>query len=234
MWRDTGWCDAAGRDVSASLLVFDSRYAETSRPAASDRDLDMASIISINTSQAKGERKIPVGTALLRVGHGVVGDGHAGNWHRQVSLLARESIESMRAKGLDVGPGDFAENITTGGINLPSLPLGTHIRLGAALAEVTQIGKECHDRCEIFRQAGDCVMPREGIFARVLEGGSIHDGDTILVVGGSGQAAIQGLNNATSADHSAAINDAIGGSENSLTLADQTAEKNNASGRTEK
>lgn len=167
-------------------------------------------IISINTSHAKGERKTPVEAAELRVGHGVVGDGHAGDWHRQVSLLALESIESMRVKGLDVRPGDFAENITTEGINLPSLPLGTRIRLGAALVEVTQIGKECHDRCEIFRQAGDCVMPREGVFARVLEGGSIHDGDTIQVVGGSGETAIKDLNSAILADQTAEINAASG------------------------
>jgi len=183
------------------------------RADASDRDLEMALIISINTSHAKGERKTPVGAAELRVGHGVAGDGHAGDWHRQVSLLALESIESMRAKGLDVGPGDFAENITTGGINLPSLPLGTRIRLGTALLEVTQIGKECHDRCDIFRQAGDCVMPREGIFARVLEGGGIHDGDSILVVGGSGETAIKDLNCAILADQTAEINDASGRTE---------------------
>lgn len=143
---------------------------------------NMASIISINISNTKGERKKPAGSAELRVGNGIVGDGHAGDWHRQVSLLAFESIDSMRGKGIDVGPGDFAENITTEGIDLPSLPVGTLIRLGSALVEVTQIGKKCHNRCEIYRQAGDCVMPRDGIFAKVLEGGVINDADAIEVV----------------------------------------------------
>jgi len=142
----------------------------------------MARIVSINISAQKGERKRPVGSARLVAGHGIEGDGHAGEWHRQVSLLANESVDTMREKGLDVGPGDFAENITTEGIDLVSLPVGTRLRLGPALVEVTQIGKECHDRCEIYRQAGDCVMPREGIFAKVLEGEAISDGDSMEVV----------------------------------------------------
>ena len=139
----------------------------------------MASIESINISAAKGGRKTPAGSAVLREGHGIVGDGHAGDWHRQVSLLASESIEAMRAQGLEVGPGDFAENITTRGIDLPSIPVGARLRLGTALVEVTQIGKECHTPCEIFHQAGDCVMPREGIFAKVLMGGTVSEGDAI-------------------------------------------------------
>lgn len=143
---------------------------------------DVPSIISINISHEKGERKKPVDGAELQAGHGIAGDAHAGDWHRQVSLLALESIQSMKDKGLDVGPGDFAENITTEGIVLPSLVPGTRLRLGPALVEVTQIGKECHNRCEIFRQAGDCVMPREGIFARVLEGGAIGAGQQIAVL----------------------------------------------------
>ncbi|MBI5869507.1 MAG: molybdenum cofactor biosynthesis protein [Actinobacteria bacterium] len=139
----------------------------------------MGQIVSINISAQKGERKKPAGSAQLVAGHGIEGDGHAGEWHRQVSLLAIESIEIMRAKGLDVGPGDFAENITTEGIDLVSLPVGTRLHLGSVLLEVTQIGKECHDRCEIYRQAGDCVMPREGIFAMVLTSGVIKEGETI-------------------------------------------------------
>ncbi len=139
--------------------------------------------MSINTSRAKGERKRPVGRAQLKPGHGIVGDGHAGKWHRQVSLLAMESIDKMRAKGLNVGPGDFAENLTTNGIELKALPLGTRLRLGESLAEVTQIGKKCHSRCEIYRQAGDCVMPKEGIFVKVIEGGVISDGDPVYVTG---------------------------------------------------
>jgi len=112
--------------------------------------------------------------------HGIVGDAHAGDWHRQVSLLAKESIDKMRAMGLDVTNGDFAENITTSGINLTSLPVGSRLQVGETLLEVTQIGKECHARCAIYYQAGDCVMPKEGIFARVLRSGAIKPGDAVL------------------------------------------------------
>lgn len=108
-------------------------------------------------------------------------DAHAGPGTRQVSLLAEESIAKMRAKGLSVGPGDFAENVTVAGIVLPALAIGTCLRVGAALLEITQIGKECHDRCAIFLQAGDCVMPREGIFARVVRGGEVAAGDAVEV-----------------------------------------------------
>lgn len=143
----------------------------------------MAEVHSINISAAKGERKKPVSSAELKTGHGLVGDGHAGAWHRQVSLLALESIEKMRRLGLDVGPGDFAENLTTSGIDLMGLPLGSRLRVGAAVLEVTQHGKECHDRCAIYRQAGDCVMPREGIFAEVVSGAIVCAGEVIEVTG---------------------------------------------------
>jgi MOSC domain-containing protein YiiM len=143
----------------------------------------IARIESINISRDKGERKSPVGSAELKAGHGIVGDGHAGDWHRQVSLLAMESIEKMQAKGLDVAAGDFAENITTVGIDLLGLPVGTRVRLGTATLEVTQHGKECHTPCEIYYQAGDCVMPSEGIFAIVIEGGRIDDNAAIEVIG---------------------------------------------------
>jgi cyclic pyranopterin phosphate synthase len=150
--------------------------------AHADPESTGARVVSVNVSPGKGERKKPVGSAVLRAEHGLEGDGHAGAWHRQVSLLARESIDKMVAKGLDVGPGDFAENLTTVGIDLPALPLGSRLRVGPALLEVTQIGKVCHDRCAIYYQAGDCVMPREGIFARVLEGGEVLRGDAVEVV----------------------------------------------------
>lgn len=137
-------------------------------------------IYAISVSGAKGVRKDNVATAVLRAEHGIEEDAHAGDWHRQVSLLAKESIDRMTDMGLAVGPGDFAENITTEGIDLTALPVGSHLGLGPdAVVEVTQIGKECHDRCAIYRQAGDCVMPREGIFARVLTGGRISVGDPI-------------------------------------------------------
>jgi len=139
----------------------------------------MAKVIATCVSENKGERKTPVERVELRPGHGIVGDAHAGDWHRQVSLLAQESIAKMQALGLDVDKGDFAENLTTEGIDLVSLPLGTRLKIGATLLEVTQIGKECHNRCAIYYQAGDCVMPKEGIFARVIEGGIINPGDDI-------------------------------------------------------
>jgi cyclic pyranopterin phosphate synthase len=138
-------------------------------------------VVSVNVSAAKGERKTSGAGVTLRVEHGIEGDAHAGTWHRQVSLLAQESIEKMKAAGLDVGPGDFAENITTQGLDVASLPLETVLELGEALVEVTQIGKECHTRCAIYHQAGDCVMPREGIFVRVLRGGRVAPGDPVKV-----------------------------------------------------
>ncbi len=141
-----------------------------------------AEIIAVCISSEKGERKTPVPEVRLGEEHGIVGDAHAGEWHRQVSLLALESIEKMQRMGLDVNPGDFAENVTTFGIDLLSLPIGSRLALGEAIVEVTQIGKECHTRCAIYNQAGDCVMPKEGIFARVLRGGVIKPGDRIEVL----------------------------------------------------
>jgi MOSC domain-containing protein YiiM len=141
-----------------------------------------AQIVAVCTSEKKGERKTPVEKVELRPNHGLVGDAHAGDWHRQVSLLAHESIEKMQKMGLDVDSGDFAENLTTNGIVLYTLPVGTHLKVGDTLLEVTQIGKECHTRCNIYHQAGDCVMPKEGIFVRVLNGGPVQAGDSVVVV----------------------------------------------------
>lgn len=142
-----------------------------------------AAVVSINISAKKGVRKKPVDEALLIENFGIESDGHASDkWHRQVSLLALESIKKMQDKGLKVVPGDFAENITTEGIDLPSLPIGTRMTIGEeAEVEVTQIGKECHNKCAIYYQAGDCVMPKEGIFVKVLKGGKIKKGDKIVV-----------------------------------------------------
>ena len=143
----------------------------------------MKKIVAVCTSKAKGERKTDVGQGMLQKGFGLVGDAHGGDWHRQVSLLAIESIEKMRSAGLDVGPGAFAENLTTQGINLYSLPIGTKLKVGvSALLEMTQIGKVCHDRCAIYHQAGDCVMPREGVFAIVLEDGPVKTGDKVEIL----------------------------------------------------
>ena len=131
------------------------------------------SILSINISERTGEQKTPVVRALLREAHGIEGDAHAGDWHRQVSLLADEDIALMRGRGIEIDFGDFAENITTRGLDLAALPIGARLHLGDALLEVTQIGKECHQHCAIYAAVGDCVMPRRGIFARVLRGGEI-------------------------------------------------------------
>jgi MOSC domain-containing protein YiiM len=139
-------------------------------------------VLAVCISEKKGERKKPVREVSVRENYGIVDDAHAGDWHRQISLLAMESIKKMQAKGLDVTTGDFAENITTEGIDLPSLPIGTRLAIGDTLTEVTQIGKECHTRCAIFHQAGDCVMPREGIFVKVLRGGTIRNNDSIEIV----------------------------------------------------
>lgn len=130
-------------------------------------------ILSINISSAKGLQKKPVDKAFLKVDHGIVADAHAGNWHRQVSLLAIEDIDTMRNKGIELNFGDFAENITVKGIKLDELPIGTQLYLGEAVLEITQIGKECHHGCEIFQIVGDCVMPRKGVFAKVIKEGEI-------------------------------------------------------------
>jgi MOSC domain-containing protein YiiM len=141
-----------------------------------------AIVVAVSISEDKGQKKNPVESVDLKENHGIVGDAHAGEWHRQVSLLAIESIEKMQRLGLAVDSGDFAENVTTRGIDLPSLPLGARLSLGEALIEVTQIGKECHDRCAIYKMAGDCVMPREGIFAKVTRGGTVRPGDALVVL----------------------------------------------------
>lgn len=142
-----------------------------------------AKVEAVCISKNKGERKTPVEQVALKENHGIVGDAHAGDWHRQVSLLAKESIDKMRELGLDVDNGDFAENLTTSGIDLPRLPIGSQLQVGETLLEVTQIGKECHTRCAIYHQAGDCVMPKEGIFAKVLQGGVIRPGDRVALSG---------------------------------------------------
>lgn len=142
-----------------------------------------STVVSINISERKTVRKKPVEVCKLLEEHGLEKDAHAGDWHRQVSLLALESIEKMREMGLEVKPGDFAENITTQGIELVILPIGTRVTIGdKILLEVTQIGKVCHTKCAIYYQAGDCIMPKEGIFARVLKGGEVKVGDKIKVI----------------------------------------------------
>jgi MOSC domain-containing protein YiiM len=138
---------------------------------------------TVSVSRKKGVKKTNVEQVRMMVNYGIERDAHAGKWHRQVSMLAMESISKIRNKGIEVNPGDFAENITTEGIELCCLPVGTRMKLGETiLVEVTQIGKECHNRCAIFHAVGDCVMPREGIFVRVLRGGVVRPGDAIIVL----------------------------------------------------
>lgn len=161
--------------------------AQTTAPlrTADDAYSGSARIVSINTSAHKGTRKTPVsdGHDTVIKQFGLASDAHAGHWHRQVSFLSAESINTARTRGLDVCEGDFGENFTTQGINLLSLPLGTQLKLGSeVLVEISQIGKVCHTRCAIYYLAGDCIFPHEGIFGIVLQGGEVHIGDDIQVV----------------------------------------------------
>ncbi len=143
-------------------------------------------IISIAVSRKKGTRKTLVNRARMILNHGLDGDAHAGPWHRQVSFLASESIQRAREKGLDVKFGDFAENVATEGIEWTHLAIGTQVKLGTTvIVEISQIGKTCHNPCAIYYQAGDCIMPREGVFARVIQGGEIACGDPIEIIDAS-------------------------------------------------
>lgn len=139
-------------------------------------------VIAICRSEEKGVAKAEIKEGYLKEEHGLEGDAHAGDWHRQISLLGAEDIDSMREQGLELEVGAFGENIVTKGLELYDLPIGSQLKLGdEILLEVTQIGKECHDRCEIYHQVGDCIMPRRGIFAKVLEGGKVESGLEIEV-----------------------------------------------------
>ena len=142
----------------------------------------MAQVVSVNISEKKGTVKKAVPEIHLRLRHGIEGDAHAGDWHRQISLLAEESADKMRALLPDLQPGAFAENINTRGVDLKRLPVGTRLRLGETVVEVTQIGKECHGECAIRKAAGTCVMPTEGIFAVVRREGVVHPGDTVEII----------------------------------------------------
>lgn len=146
-------------------------------------EINKARVVAVSLSERKGTKKYNVGEAVLREDFGMLGDSHSGTENRQISLLAEESIQKMREKGLKCNPGDFAENITTSGLDLMRLKLGERLMVGKeAILEISQIGKVCHTRCEIFYQAGDCVMPREGVFAKVVMGGAIKGGDEIKVI----------------------------------------------------
>lgn len=142
----------------------------------------MGKIIAICLSEKKGTQKRDVGTAKLIENWGLENDAHAGNWNRQVSLLSHDKVEDFRARGAEVISGDFGENLVVEGIDFRTLPIGTKFSCGEALLELTQIGKECHSHCAIYHTMGDCIMPREGVFSRVLQGGTISVGDELVVI----------------------------------------------------
>ena len=141
----------------------------------------MGTVLAVCTSEKKGVQKRDVGKATFVKDWGIEGDAHAGKWHRQVSLLSADKIDDFRAKGAEVVFGDFGENLVVRGFDFRSLPVGTLLRCGEVLLEMTQIGKECHSHCAIYQTMGDCIMPREGVFARVLEGGVIQNGDEMII-----------------------------------------------------
>ena len=141
----------------------------------------MAIVLSVCTSDIRGVAKVPIETAFFQAGFGIQGDAHAGDWHRQISLLSAEKIEAFNKLGGDVQPGDFGENLVVDGLDFRSLPVGTLLRCGPVLLEMTQIGKECHTQCAIYQRVGDCIMPREGVFAKVLESGTISVGDEMRI-----------------------------------------------------
>lgn len=142
----------------------------------------MGNVIAVCTSPAKGTQKTNVGSARFVEDWGIEGDAHAGKWHRQVSLLSWDKIEAFRAKGAEVRDGDFGENLVVSGIDFRTLPIGTKFQCNDVVLELTQIGKECHHGCQIFQKMGECIMPREGVFTRVLHGGTISVGDTLTIV----------------------------------------------------
>ncbi len=142
----------------------------------------IGTVLSVNLSKMKGVRKTPQEYIVLVENYGVQNDAHAGNWHRQVSMLSKSSIDKARSWGIEVSYGDFAENITVDGVDVWKLPLGTRVHINDVVLEVTQVGKECHDRCAIAKLVGKCVMPVEGIFLKVLKGGTIRPGDKVVFV----------------------------------------------------
>ena len=143
----------------------------------------MGKILAICISEKKGTQKKPIESARLVEEWGIEGDAHVGKWHRQVSMLSFEKIEAFREKGADVDFGAFGENLVVEGFDLSKVPVGTKFQIGEAILELTQIGKECHHGCEIFQKMGDCIMPREGVFARVIHGGRISCGDEMYILG---------------------------------------------------
>ena len=149
---------------------------------------DMGTVLAVCVSREKGTQKENIGTAMFLEDWGIQGDAHAGKWHRQVSLLSHEKIEAFRARGAEVADGAFGENLVVAGIDFRSLPLGTCFQCNDVVLKLTQIGKECHNGCAIYQAMGECIMPREGVFAQVLHGGTISVGDTLRILPGEAQA----------------------------------------------
>ena len=170
------------KELAADLGIDNPQMVSDQGPAPQAGDSGI--VKSVNTSPKKGMRKAPAEAGVIELvrDFGIADDAHAGDWHRQVSFLAEESIAVAREHGLDVGYGDFAENITTSGINIKELPLGSLVKVGTATVEISQIGKICHTRCAIYYLAGDCIFPREGVFGWVVEPGEVHIGDEIRVL----------------------------------------------------
>ncbi|MDY6065165.1 MAG: cyclic pyranopterin monophosphate synthase MoaC/MOSC-domain-containing protein [Finegoldia sp.] len=169
--------------IDRGMLITDTEliYKEGGKSGIYTKE-DTPIVIDVNVSEQKGTLKKPIDLAEVIEDYGIKGDAHAGKWHRQVSLLAEESIDKMRAKGIDLKDGDFGENITTRNIELHTLPVGAKLKIGSCILEVTQIGKECHSSCQIKKKVGSCIMPLEGIFTKVLRGGQIKRGDSIFVI----------------------------------------------------
>ncbi len=172
-------CKAVDKDMEISEihLVEKSKAVQSSVEHTSPLS-GAFTVLSVNTSVRKGEKKQPCKSIRLVPEHGIEGDAHAGPGDRQISILAERDIDTMRGKGLELKAGDFAENLTVSGVEPASLPVGTKLFIGSAILEISKIGKECHHGCEIRRIVGDCVMPRAGVFARVIKGGVVNDGDT--------------------------------------------------------
>lgn len=142
----------------------------------------MGKVIAVCTSPAKGTQKTDIGKGVFLEDYGIEGDAHAGKWHRQVSLLSYEKIEDFRARGAVVEDGAFGENLVVKGIDFKTLPIGTKFQCNEVILELTQIGKECHHGCEIFQKMGECIMPREGVFTKVIHGGTIEVGDDLVIL----------------------------------------------------
>ena len=151
----------------------------------------MGKVMAVCTSEKKGTQKTNVGTIELKEDWGIENDAHAGKWHRQVSLLSYEKVEEFRARGAQVDDGAFGENLVVSGYDLKTLPIGTRFRCNDVLLELTQIGKECHAHCAIYHTMGDCIMPREGVFTKVLHGGTISVGDELTIVEEDASCAVQ-------------------------------------------